>query len=823
MNLKMRLLGYLFGLFLLSNSLVAIAQPENEKDSLESLLPFANDLQRADILNGLANCVKHLDTTKAGNYARQSLAISNKINYCKGKSVAEVTLGILAKNGGFLVEAKQHFLTGLALGLKCKEPFAVSYAYHSLGNYAYMQGDYSKAMRYYIASVKISEQIGDKSRAARTYNNIGSLYMDLNNTTKAEEYYLLSLDLYKGTSDELIIAEIENNLANIYQVKGYQLKALYHYSNALEVFRRRSSSYDISSALHNIGIVYLSRRQAKKALPYFHESYRLDYQIGDSRSLILVLSNLARAYNQIGKLDSAMWYVQLGLDVAKKHSNLTEISDIYEVASLTYGKLNDPKKQAYYLGLKKQHDSQILNKAQRSEIGIAAAEYENDRKAQKLKLMEKENEINQLKIHEQELELESRNLILIAFSVVMFFLILIVVLVVYLLNLNRKNKMFEMGSLAKTSLLQQMNHEIRTPLNGIVGMSQLALESKTFTELKDYLAYIKQSSDDLMFVLNNLITFLQIERKEAYPIATPFNLLMSLEELFKIYSSKCKAKGLLFNQMVFPGVPHTINADKQKIMIMVANLLSNAVKFCAKGVVKIEVKQSATRVKEGVKYSTIQFLVMDEGEGLNEKEIKNLFKKANKTNSLESGFGIGLSNVKELSDLMKGHIEVISEKGVGSSFILELEVEDLEGNNLNFKPKKADNKIFEPRKYQILVVEDNLVNQALFSKILEKEGYTVSIVSNGLAALASLRNKSYDLIVMDVRLPEMDGIETTQHIRNRNEFVNDRNVPIIAITAHDDSIEKKRCFEVGMNDYQTKPINKEMFLDAIETQLLGKN
>jgi tetratricopeptide (TPR) repeat protein len=531
MKFKMRLLGCFFGLLFLSFNLVAFGQAENEKDSLESLLPFANDLQRADILNGLANCVKHLDTTKAGNYARQSLAISNKIDYCKGKSVAEVTLGILAKNGGYFVEAKQHFLTGLALGLKCKEPFAVSYAYHSLGNYAYMQGDYSKAMRYYIASVKISEQIGDKVRAARTYNNIGSLYMDLNNTTKAEEYYLHSLDLYKGTSDELIIAEIENNLANIYQVKGYQLKALYHYSNALEVFRKRSSSYDISSALHNIGIVYLSRRQAKKALPYFHESYRIDYQIGDSRALLLVLSNLARSYSQLGKLDSASYYVVLGLDVAKKNSNLTEISDIYEVAAITYGKLNDTKKQVYYQSLKNQHDSLILNKAQRSEIGIAAAEYENDRKSQKLKLMEKENEINQLKIHEQELELESRNLLLVAVSVVMFFLILIVALVFYLLSLNKKNKLFEMGSRAKTSVLQQMNHEIRTPLNGIVGMSQLALESKTFTELKDYLSYIKQSSDDLMFVLNNLITFLQIDRKEAYPQAAPFNLLMSLEEL----------------------------------------------------------------------------------------------------------------------------------------------------------------------------------------------------------------------------------------------------------------------------------------------------
>jgi signal transduction histidine kinase/CheY-like chemotaxis protein len=558
--------------------------------------------------------------------------------------------------------------------------------------------------------------------------------------------------------------------------------------------------------------VYLSRRQAKKALPYFHESYRIDYQIGDSRALLLVLSNLARSYSQLGKLDSASYYVVLGLDVAKKNSNLTEISDIYEVAAITYGKLNDTKKQVYYQSLKNQHDSLILNKAQRSEIGIAAAEYENDRKSQKLKLMEKENEINQLKIHEQELELESRNLLLVA-----------VALVFYLLSLNKKNKLFEMGSRAKTSVLQQMNHEIRTPLNGIVGMSQLALESKTFTELKDYLSYIKQSSDDLMFVLNNLITFLQIDRKEAYPQAAPFNLLMSLEELFKIYSTKCKNKGLLFNQMVYPGVPQTINADRQKILIMVQNLLSNAVNYCQKGVVKVEVKQSASRVKDGKRLSTIQFSVIDEGEGLSEKEIKNLFKKVNKENAIEAGFGIGLSNVKYLSDLMKGHIEVISEKGVGSSFILEIEVEDLDGNEMEFKSGKSMNRIFEPKKYHVLVVEDNLINQTLFAKLLEKEGYNVTVVGNGLSALASMRTHSFDIAIMDVRLPEMDGIETTQHIRNRSEFSNMRNIPIIGITAQDDSQEKKKCLEVGMNDYHTKPINRELFLNAIETQLLAKN
>jgi CheY-like chemotaxis protein len=179
--------------------------------------------------------------------------------------------------------------------------------------------------------------------------------------------------------------------------------------------------------------------------------------------------------------------------------------------------------------------------------------------------------------------------------------------------------------------------------------------------------------------------------------------------------------------------------------------------------------------------------------------------------------------VKYLSDLMKGHIEVISEKGVGSSFILEIEVEDLDGNDLEFKSGKTVNSIFEPKKFHILVVEDNLINQMLFTKLLEKEGYMVTIVGNGLSALASLRNRAFDLILMDVRLPEMDGIEATQHIRNRNEFSSTRNIPIIGITAHDDSNEKKKCLEVGMNDYHTKPINRELFLNAIESQLLAKN
>ncbi|OYU97214.1 MAG: hypothetical protein CFE21_02675 [Bacteroidetes bacterium B1(2017)] len=800
----------------------ANAQSETERDSLESLLPFANDLQRADILNGLANCFRSIDTTKAGNYARQAYALSNKLNYCKGKATSEIIIGILEKNQNNLVVAKQHYLTGLSLALKCKEPHAVSLAYHSLGNLAYMQGDYSKTMRYYIASVKISEQIGDFPRAARTYNNIGTLYMDLNNLQEAEVYYLRSLELYKGTKDELIVAEIENNLASIYKKNNYDLKALYHYSNALEVFRRLSNANDISSALHNIGLVYQSRKQFKKALPYFSEAYKIDVRMRNSTSLLLESSAMANTFLALGQMDSAIYYANLGLEIANRNPKLSESGEIYNTQAEIYLKLKNQAKADYFFKLKKQIDQSLIDNSKKTEIGFVATKFENERKEQKLKLMAKENEISQLKIAEQASAIERRNILLIATSVIIFFLLLLTGLIIFTFNLNKKNKLFELSSKAKSNMLQQINHEIRTPLNGIVGMSQLALESKTFSELKDYLTYIKLSSDELMFLLNNLITYLQLDRKEAYPVATPFDFLEALEELFRIYGFQCKHKGLLFNQMVYPGVPKQINADKQKLINMIQNLMSNAVKLCDKGVVKIEVKQSASRVKDGKRLSTLQISVIDEGPGLSEKEIKQIFKGAPQISNRANGFGIGLKNVKELCDLMKGHIEVISEKGVGSSFILEVEVEDLDRPEDKFKGKSGENTIGEHSKYQILVVEDNQLNQRLFAKILEKEGYQFVIADNGLKALSYLKEKSFDLILMDIRMPEMDGIEATHHIRTRDEFAMDRNIPILAVTAHDDAIEKKKCFDVGMNDYLTKPINKAILISKIEELLTSR-
>jgi CheY-like chemotaxis protein len=271
--------------------------------------------------------------------------------------------------------------------------------------------------------------------------------------------------------------------------------------------------------------------------------------------------------------------------------------------------------------------------------------------------------------------------------------------------------------------------------------------------------------------------------------------------------------------MVMPGIPKMVNADKQKVLIMVQNLLSNAGKQTSRGIVKIEVLLLSTKKVGEKKLSIIQFSIIDEGPGLTEKEIKNIFKGTQKRAIVEAGFGIGLKNVKELAELMGGKMEVISEKGKGSNFILKIELEELDANTTEFEFSKSMLVSFSPANFKILIVEDHQDNQFLFSKILEKEGYNYQIAENGLKALALIKENNYDLILMDIQMPAMDGIEAAKMIRNAAEFERDREVPIIAISANDDSLEKKKCFEIGINAYLNKPIKKELLLKTIQNQL----
>lgn len=799
---------WLLLLFFVAGASTLRAQMESERDSLESLLPFANDLQRADILNGLANCLRSTDTTRAGNYARQALTLSTKLNYCKGRATAEVTLGILQKNHQNFLNARKHYLTGLSLALKCKEPYAVSFAYHSLGNLAYLEGDYTKAMRYYIASVRLSEQLKDALRSARTYNNIGSLYMELRNPDKAEIYYQRSLEIYKTTNNELMQAEIANNLANIYQAKGFEMKALYHYNNALEVFRRRSSASDISTALHNIGLVYLSRKQTSKAIPYLYESYQMDMKMKDQQSLGLVMSSLVSAYLQLHKLDSATYYANQCLQLIQTNPNLKELPSIYDALSEYAQKRGDGNGYAQYQALRKQAETKLIGQEKKDAIGVAAAEFESQLKEQKLKLQAKENELNQLKISGQEQEMQRRSMLYLVLGVLLTLAAVIAVLIVMLLRQRRKLKLEGQMVEEQQSVLRNLDRQLRGPANMMLGMSQLATESKTFAELKEYLLHLQHGNDELLMVLNNLSNNL-----DGKPVSLPFDLLEMLEEIFRIIGVQCRNKGLLFHQMVFPGVESKVKGDKQRLATILQVLLVRAIKLTSKGVVKIEVRQSARQTKEKKECVTLQFTIIDEGAGYSEKEIRKLFQKVTK----EGNAGLpDLFEVKQLADSMDGHLQVISEKGVGSSFILELELE----TPMETTPSRT-NRLYAPGNYHVLVAEQDAISRIAFQRMLEKTGYSCSVVSDGLAALAKLRERKYSLLVVSDELSEFSGIEVIRHLRGHEDFASSSEMPVIAVLSGCSSGDAELAFKAGANRILTKPVQRKILLQKVE-ELLNK-
>ncbi|MFN4082613.1 MAG: tetratricopeptide repeat protein [Bacteroidia bacterium] len=778
---------------------------ENEKDSLESILPYAPEKERVDILNGLAQLIRSSDTTKAASYARQALALSNKLNYCRGKATSTIIIGILNKNKSNYNQAKKHYLEGLALALKCKEPYSVSLAYHSLGNLALIKGDYNIALRYYIASLRLGEQLNDYRRIAKTLTNIATLYFELEQFDKSEDYYLRALRINSDLKDELTVAEISNNLGNIYLAKDYQLKALYHYSNALEVFRRLGSIYDISSVLNNIGVIYQHRNQHARAKPYFLESFYLDIKSNDKKAFAAVATNLSVVYNKLGNNDSAIYYANLAIKISKENNFLPELAEAYHQAALVYKSMGRKDKALEYEKLSDKITTDISGLEKQLEVNSLQNKYEVEKREIELKLLAKENEIKQLKIEEQNAQIYTNNIIIVSAAVVVFFLLLIIILFIILLSERKKYKEVELNHSTKTNLLNRINHELRTPLNSILGMSQLSMESKNFSELKDYLLHIKLSTDELTYILNNIISYLQLSNKQANPQKVPFHFIDMLQEQFKVFSAQCKSKGILFSHTILHQVPSDVIADKIKIQTIINNLFYNALKQTDKGVVSIEVKEAARKTNNGKTFSTIQITVNDEGEGLTETQIKNLFKNASKPK--EFGLGLGLLLVKEFSKLLNAHITVTSELGKGSSFLFELDVEVFEKEN------HSNQKEFNPQKnITVLIVEDNVLNQKLLTKILERENIQYQIASNGKEALEKISEKTYDAMLLDLSLPVINGFEVAYKIRNEEEFESDKNIPIIAISANEDMNEYKKCIEIGINEYISKPINKELLI-----------
>ena len=373
----------------------------------------------------------------------------------------------------------------------------------------------------------------------------------------------------------------------------------------------------------------------------------------------------------------------------------------------------------------------------------------------------------------------------------------------------------ERSASAKGQFLANMSHEIRTPLNAMIGITGILMDSELDPQQQDYAVAIQESSENLLYIINDILDFSKIEAGELKVEKISYNLGSVIDGVCHIFGPQIEEKKLAFNTIINDDVPLQIMGDPLRVKQVFTNLLSNAIKFTDQGRVAITVEKSDSR--------QLKISVSDSGIGIPEAACSRLFQSFSQVDSSTSrrygGTGLGLAISKQLVELMGGSIGVDSDEGEGSCFWFALPLEEAPFCRLEEGTVIMENSEKEPSGATagtILLVEDVKMNQLVACKILEKKGYQVAVADDGCVALEMLKNSSYDLVLMDCQMPEMDGFTATKHIRSELKLTD---LPIIAMTANAMAGDRDLCLAAGMDDYVSKPIVPAVLFGCIERWL----
>ena len=376
--------------------------------------------------------------------------------------------------------------------------------------------------------------------------------------------------------------------------------------------------------------------------------------------------------------------------------------------------------------------------------------------------------------------------------------------------LTREKEIAEGAVNSKQQFLSNMSHEIRTPMNAIVGFTKVVLKTDLNEKQKEYINAIKVSGDALIVLINDILDLAKVDAGKMTFEHIPFKLSASISAMLHLFETKIQEKNLELIKEYDNTIPDVLVGDSVRLHQIILNLVSNAVKFTTKGKINVRVR----KLKEDLKKVTIEFVISDTGIGISKNNIKHIFddfhQATSETSRIYGGTGLGLAIVKQLVEQQGGSVSVQSKEGKGSDFVFTLSFNKTNEKSLD-ETEVVDNPKTSLNNIRILVVEDIPLNQLLMKTLLEEFGFTMDIAGNGKLAIEKLQKNTYDIILMDLQMPEMDGFEATQYIRNKMNL----QVPIIALTADVTTVDVEKCIEAGMNDYLSKPIDEKLLYTKI--------
>ncbi|WP_299683831.1 response regulator [uncultured Dokdonia sp.] len=686
--------------------------------------------------------------------------------------------------------------------------------------------DYNTSAQIMTRARILAEKTNNKGRIGLASSALSRLYLLTGNIEKAKEENNLAIKMQEGSEDHQ-----ENNLGQSY-ITAAKIELLQrNYPKASEYLEKAEETLEslgrpelLSKVYLNQGTIALIKNNPQKAGELFDLAIKKAEKTDDGGGKFLIAkSNIQKAEVLLlqKKIDEASNTIKITQDISISENYPTLLSESYRVSSRIAKEQNDIAKAYEHIMLYNTYTDQN-RKNKEEEIVIQQFKEDKVLSAQ----LKEEIEIERARARDT-------NRLTTVLTIAMITILSLLILSLYKNNnlrtkanelLQAKNTELivakdnaEKASMVKAQFLSTITHELRTPMYAVTGLTHLLLSENPTPEQKKHLDSLKFSGEYLLSLINNILDLNKLEANKVEVEQTAFNLKKRIEDVLFALGKSAKDKGNKLNFEFDQDIPEEVLGDPLMISQILINLVGNAVKFTRDGTVDVRVQ----KIKQTDSETYLHFEVEDSGEGISKKKQKNIFQNFTQgsvaINRKFGGTGLGLSIVKNLLDLLGSKVELESTLGKGSKFSFDIKynlTKQAAGEEANPHNIIYDIDYVALENRTILVVEDNKINQMITRKILEKNKMLCDVADNGEIAVEKARNQNFDLILMDIHMPGISGIEATEQIR-----LFDKEIPILALTAVtiDENIDE--FHEAGFNDIIPKPYKVEEFFQKIHNGL----